>query len=535
MCAIGESEQQRQSAGICSCESNARWKDYIGLNKQERVALGEMGHAASSANIAAMRSRRTTKNIVFHYMLKIRGKTKIYSDRMLQTEVQKLHYTAHGLNSAPKPYGTGSRFLQEIIMVQGMVAHVDDRPKFSKHEKQHLILMAFATNIYRRTGTQTTTKALTFAVALLSRVTRAFDSHARPEVLHAGSKAFDAILSFTPDPSLTEVAQKNKTNSGLPVSCSKQILSRAFKSERLARSPPTKANRAQSPAGSPDFRKWESCRTMPLVGGFSRRYPVSPTPPFRRRSKFSSITPIGSQDLAVKSRPNLFTHSLSADQKTRPAVKPHVDVKPEGAKIAQLQVWVPGWIVERGGYSTWVATEYNRPLKKKKAVITQHSTRACQLRPLSFACEVSLLRGATIHSPSPPPSPLAGDPRSRYRATETYLRGPATQTILQYSALETPNTRTFFPTSKTRLYRGTVVERFACSPLTKAIRVQSPAGSLRIFTCGNRAGRCRWSAGLLGDFQFPPPFHSSAAPQSPTSALKTSMLRAAQMYSHTGI
>ncbi|KAJ8875008.1 hypothetical protein PR048_022898 [Dryococelus australis] len=38
---------------------------------------------------------------------------------------------------------------------------------------------------------------------------------------------------------------------------------------------------------------------------------------------------------------------------------------------------------------------------------------------------------------------------------------------------------------------------------TKAIRVQSPAGSLRIFACGNRAGRCRWSAGLLGDLVSP--------------------------------
>ncbi|KAJ8868482.1 hypothetical protein PR048_030010 [Dryococelus australis] len=47
--------------------------------------------------------------------------------------------------------------------------------------------------------------------------------------------------------------------------------------ERLARSPPTKANRVQSPAGSPDSRKWESSRTMPLVGGFSRRSPPSPT------------------------------------------------------------------------------------------------------------------------------------------------------------------------------------------------------------------------------------------------------------------
>ncbi|KAJ8866479.1 hypothetical protein PR048_032322 [Dryococelus australis] len=40
--------------------------------------------------------------------------------------------------------------------------------------------------------------------------------------------------------------------------------------ERLARSPHTKANRVQSPAGSPDFRKWESCQTMPLVGRSSR-------------------------------------------------------------------------------------------------------------------------------------------------------------------------------------------------------------------------------------------------------------------------
>ncbi|KAJ8869438.1 hypothetical protein PR048_028428 [Dryococelus australis] len=37
--------------------------------------------------------------------------------------------------------------------------------------------------------------------------------------------------------------------------------------ERLARSPPTKANRAQYPAGPPYFRKWESCRRMPLLGG----------------------------------------------------------------------------------------------------------------------------------------------------------------------------------------------------------------------------------------------------------------------------
>ncbi|KAJ8869260.1 hypothetical protein PR048_030832 [Dryococelus australis] len=77
--------------------------------------------------------------------------------------------------------------------------------------------------------------------------------------------------------------------------------------ERLARSPPTEANRAQYPAGSQDFRKWESCRTMPFVGGFSRGSPASPAPSFQRRSIFASINLIDSQDLAVKGRSNLFT------------------------------------------------------------------------------------------------------------------------------------------------------------------------------------------------------------------------------------
>ncbi|KAJ8866331.1 hypothetical protein PR048_032174 [Dryococelus australis] len=48
--------------------------------------------------------------------------------------------------------------------------------------------------------------------------------------------------------------------------------------ERLARSPLTKANRVQYPAGSPDLRKWESSRTMPFIGGFSRDLPFSPRP-----------------------------------------------------------------------------------------------------------------------------------------------------------------------------------------------------------------------------------------------------------------
>ncbi|KAJ8872816.1 hypothetical protein PR048_026432 [Dryococelus australis] len=84
-------------------------------------------------------------------------------------------------------------------------------------------------------------------------------------------------------------------------------------STRLVCSPPTKANRVQSPAGAlPNFRTWELCRTMSLIGGFSRRSPIFPSLSFRRRSILTSITLIGPQDLAVKSSPNLFPSLQSA-------------------------------------------------------------------------------------------------------------------------------------------------------------------------------------------------------------------------------
>ncbi|KAJ8871948.1 hypothetical protein PR048_028288 [Dryococelus australis] len=65
------------------------------------------------------------------------------------------------------------------------------------------------------------------------------------------------------------------------------------------------------------------------------------------------------------------------------------------------------------------------------------------------------------------------------------------------------------------------------SPLTKVKRVRFPAGSPRIFACGNCAEQCRSSADFLADFQFSPPWHSGAATYSltsPPSALKTFIL-----------
>ncbi|KAJ8881404.1 hypothetical protein PR048_017885 [Dryococelus australis] len=67
--------------------------------------------------------------------------------------------------------------------------------------------------------------------------------------------------------------------------------------QRVEHSPPTKANGVLFPmewegAGSLlDFRMWELCRTMPLVGGFSRGSPVSPDLAFRRRSNTHLASP----------------------------------------------------------------------------------------------------------------------------------------------------------------------------------------------------------------------------------------------------
>ncbi|KAJ8879132.1 hypothetical protein PR048_019738 [Dryococelus australis] len=67
-------------------------------------------------------------------------------------------------------------------------------------------------------------------------------------------------------------------------------------------------HRVQFPTGSlPHCRKWDSCRRMLLVGGFSRESPVSPTLLFQRCSMLSSVTLIGSHDHTVESRPDSLT------------------------------------------------------------------------------------------------------------------------------------------------------------------------------------------------------------------------------------
>ncbi|KAJ8871556.1 hypothetical protein PR048_027880 [Dryococelus australis] len=68
-----------------------------------------------------------------------------------------------------------------------------------------------------------------------------------------------------------------------------------FLLERLACSPPTKANRVQSPAGSlPGFRMWESCRWL---AGFLGDFPFPPALSYRRCSILTSINLAGYLEL----------------------------------------------------------------------------------------------------------------------------------------------------------------------------------------------------------------------------------------------
>ncbi|KAJ8894661.1 hypothetical protein PR048_007325 [Dryococelus australis] len=69
----------------------------------------------------------------------------------------------------------------------------------------------------------------------------------------------------------------------------------------------TKANRIRVPKESlRDFLASESCRTMPLVGGFSRGSPISPTPVFECFSIFTSLHPQNPPSGTVLRRKTLF-------------------------------------------------------------------------------------------------------------------------------------------------------------------------------------------------------------------------------------
>ncbi|KAJ8867550.1 hypothetical protein PR048_031352 [Dryococelus australis] len=192
----------------------------------------------------------------------------------------------------------------------------------------------------------------------------------------------------------------------------------------------TLASHQGEPGSIPDFRKWESCRTMSLSCGFSRGSPVSPDPPLRRRFILTSITLIGSQDLAVNNRQKVYslTHSC-----------------------------------------VWLLTIRNGELHRydgNTPRLVRRSDEALEVR-------VSVARIA--------PS------------------------LLDFGRAASPEKE-----------GAAVAERFACSPPTKANRVQSPAVSLRIFASGNRAGLVFSGMSRFSRPCIPPLLHPRLTSSHPT-------------------
>ncbi|KAJ8877108.1 hypothetical protein PR048_021560 [Dryococelus australis] len=222
------------------------------------------------------------------------------------------------------------------------------------------------------------------------------------------------------------------------------------------------------------YRMWESCRTMPLVGGFFRGTPISPALSFPALLH-TSITFIGSQDLD----------------------RLLMDPKNSTRCVESVYCW---------------SVNSNRHIE---------NGRGCGFRRVVVCSSVLCDSGIRVQV-------VGGEIHVSVRCFPTRA-GDGIE-------LENLNTDEFIR------HGATVAGRLAYSPPTKAIRVKYPAGSLRIFACGNCARRCRWSAGFLGDFPNSPPFHFDAtpySPQSPSSALKTSIMagpwrRAARVWTNYG-
>ncbi|KAJ8867912.1 hypothetical protein PR048_031720 [Dryococelus australis] len=130
---------------------------------------------------------------------------------------------------------------------------------------------------------------------------------------------------------------------------------------------------------------WESCRTIPLVGGFSRGSPVYPAPSFRRRSILTSIILIGSRNLAfcppaslARSR-RFFTPRVSP-REVRTLTRAFFQ-SAEGERRTSRETLIA---VARGGIPLLIATRfllYNSNLNFTCSFARSHGTGRKRCRP----------------------------------------------------------------------------------------------------------------------------------------------------------
>ncbi|KAJ8881401.1 hypothetical protein PR048_017882 [Dryococelus australis] len=112
--------------------------------------------------------------------------------------------------------------------------------------------------------------------------------------------ASSGTVPTSEDAGVTRPGRRNKLlTGGTGKESPMALLSGAAVAEWLDYSPPTKAN------------WWESCRTMPLVGGFSRGPPVSPSLHSSAAPFSTHFTLIGSEDLIVNNQPKSLNSTQS--------------------------------------------------------------------------------------------------------------------------------------------------------------------------------------------------------------------------------
>ncbi|KAJ8870811.1 hypothetical protein PR048_027110 [Dryococelus australis] len=156
-----------------------------------------------------------------------------------------------------------------------------------------------------------------------------------------------------------------------------------------------------------DFRMWESCLVMPLVGGFCRGSAVFSRhfiPALLHSPRFVFI---GSQDLDIKSRQSLFTHSLRRDSIDQ---KPWVELgenKAEfgrnvlGRVVAQPASSRARWRHALGASS---GPELVRGVFKKGGGVPGGGAERCQRFPLLFTVKIFVNRARFEARPIRQPS-----------------------------------------------------------------------------------------------------------------------------------
>ncbi|KAJ8876820.1 hypothetical protein PR048_021267 [Dryococelus australis] len=136
-------------------------------------------------------------------------------------------------------------------------------------------------------------------------------------------------------------------------------------------SPPTKANRARFPAELlPYSRKWESCRTMPLAGGFSRGSPVPPAfeSPFSSRYPPSALntSKLRAGTRIFKGDKIMFPAAFTMDGRVS-AVLAHIEIG-DGSSPARVMT---------AGSSLWAHDDQETPSKPD-----EQNVGGLQLSPL---------------------------------------------------------------------------------------------------------------------------------------------------------